>query len=233
MFCYQCQETLGNKGCSGAAGACGKKAPTAELQDLLIHTLKGVAAWAVEAKARGLATDRADEAIMHGLFSTITNANFDDYYFTRSIGEALKVRDALRDEVNRARSASGSKGCPACGTDEGVAGEKPALRSDAATWTAAPQDYASKARGVGVLATENEDVRSLRELLIYGLKGMAAYAHHAAVLGKRDDAVFAFMAKGLASTLDDGLSVDEMTALVLECGSVGVAAMALRSEELV
>ena len=227
MFCYQCQETVGNKGCSGAAGACGKKAPTAELQDLLVHTLKGVAAWAVEARALGLASVEADDAIMDGLFATITNANFDDSYFEASIGEALRLRDSLRDAVNRARSAAGSKGCPACGTDEGVAGEKAVLSSDAALWTAAPQDYASKAKGVGVLATGNEDVRSLRELLTYGLKGMAAYAHHAAVLGRRNDAVFAFMARGLASTLNDGLSADEMTALVLECGSVGVAAMAL------
>ena len=133
----------------------------------------------------------------------------------------------LRDAVNRARAASGSKGCPACGTDEGVAGEKAVLRSDAALWTAAPQDYASKAVGVGVLATMNEDVRSLRELLIYGLKGMAAYARHASVLGKRDDSVFAFMHRAMASTLDDALSADALTALVLECGSTGVAAMAL------
>jgi len=227
MFCYQCQETAGNKGCSGAAGACGKKAPTAELQDLLVHTLKGVAAWAYEARVLGRVPAEADEAIMDGLFATITNANFDDEYFSRSIGKALRLRDSLRDEVNRARSAAGPKGCPACGSDGGLAGEKAVLRSDAATWTAAPQDYASKAKAVGVLATESEDARSLRELLIYGLKGMAAYAHHAAVLGKRDDSIFAFMAKGLASTLDDGLSIDEMTALVLECGSVGVAAMAL------
>ncbi len=227
MFCYQCQETIGNKGCAAQAGACGKKAPTAELQDLLVHALKGLSAWAVEARARGLAAAKADELIMDGLFATITNANFDDAHFAKAIGEALKARDALRDRVNRARSASGSRGCPACGTDEGVSGEKPILRSDAALWTAAPQDYASKAKGVGVLATKDEDVRSLRELLIYGLKGMAAYAHHAAVLGKRDDAIFAFMAKALAATLDDGLSADALTALVLECGSVGVSAMAL------
>jgi len=227
MFCYQCQETIGNKGCAGGAGACGKKAPTAELQDLLIHTLKGVGAWAVEARALGLRTAAADDAVMEGLFATITNANFDDDYFVRAVGKALRLRDALRDSVNRARAAAGSKGCPACGTDQGVAGEKAVLRSDAALWTAAPQDYASKAGSVGVMATENEDVRSLRELIVYGLKGVAAYAHHAAVLGARDDAVFAFMHKGMAATLDDSLSADALTALVLECGSTGVAAMAL------
>ncbi|HQO65488.1 MAG TPA: hydroxylamine reductase, partial [Spirochaetales bacterium] len=104
MFCYQCQETAGNKGCSGAAGACGKKAPTAELQDLLVHTLKGVAAWAYEARVLGRVPAEADEAIMDGLFATITNANFDDEYFSRSIGKALRLRDSLRDAVNRARS---------------------------------------------------------------------------------------------------------------------------------
>ena len=227
MFCYQCQETIGNKGCAGAAGACGKKAPTAELQDLLIHTLKGVGAWAVEARALGLRTAEADDAVMEGLFAAITNANFDDDYFVQAIGKALRLRDALRDSVNRARGAAGSKGCPACGTDQGVAGEKVVLRSDAALWTAAPQDYASKAGSVGVMETKDEDVRSLRELIVYGLKGVAAYAHHAAVLGQRDDAVFAFMHKGIAATLDDSLSADALTALVLECGSTGVAVMAL------
>jgi len=227
MFCYQCQETVGNKGCAASAGACGKKADTSDLQDLLIHTLKGIGAWAVEAKAHGLPTDEADDAVMEGLFATITNANFDDEYFIKSTGKALRFRDSLRDSVNRARSAGGSKGCPACGTDEGVADEKAILRSDAALWTAAPQDYASKAKTVGVLATENEDVRSLRELIIYGLKGVAAYAHHAAVLGKRDAAVFTFMHKGMAATLDDTLTADTLTALVLECGTTGVTAMAL------
>ena len=227
MFCYQCQETVGNKACAASAGACGKMADTSALQDLLVHTLKGIGAWAVEAKALGLVTDQADDTVMKGLFATITNANFDDDYFIRSIGSALRFRDSLRDSVNRARGATGSKGCPACGTDEGLADEKAILRSDAALWTAAPQDYASKAKTVGVLTTENEDVRSLRELIIYGLKGVAAYAHHAAVLGKRDASVFAFMHKGMTATLDNTLSADALTALVLECGTAGVAAMAL------
>jgi hydroxylamine reductase len=227
MFCYQCQETIGNKGCTAAAGACGKDAATADLQDLLIHTLKGLGAWVTEARALGLETASADDAIMNGLFATITNANFDAVYFQQSIGSALKLRDSLRDAVNRARGAAGSKGCPACGTDQGIAGEKPVLRSDAALWTATLQDYASKAKTVGVLATGNEDIRSLRELLIYGLKGMAAYAHHASVLGKRDQAIFAFMARALAATVDESLNLEALTALVLECGSFGVTAMAL------
>lgn len=227
MFCYQCQESIGNKGCTQAAGACGKKSDTSDLQDLLIHSLKGISAWAIEARALGLDTKEADHIVMDGLFSTITNANFDDAFFIRSIGSALSLRDSMRDSINRARSTAGSKGCPACGTDEGVSGEKPSLRTDAALWTAAPQDYASKAKTIGVLATENEDVRSLRELIIYGLKGMAAYLSHAAVLGKHDDAVFAFMHKAMTATTDDSLSVEALIALVLECGTNGVAAMAL------
>ena len=230
MFCYQCQEAMGNKGCAAAKGVCGKDAPTSDLQDLLIHTLKGIGAWATEARTLNLSTeltDVADDAVTEGLFASITNANFDQDWFAQATTRGLLLRDKLRDAVNRARGAAGSKGCPACGTDAGVSGEKAVLRSDAATWTAAPQDYLSKAASVGVLSTLNEDVRSLRELLIYGLKGMAAYAHHVSVLGKRDPAIFAFMHKALAATLDDSLDGAALTALVLECGSVGVTAMAL------
>ena len=217
MFCYQCQETMGNKGCALAKGVCGKEAETAELQDLLIHTLKGIGVWAVEANKLGLDTSDADNAVMDGLFATITNANFDPAYFERTIGEALWTRDALRDDVKRAR---GPRADSACGDRNGP------LCSDAALWSASAQDYASKAKTVGVLATENEDIRSLRELTIYGLKGMAAYARHAAVLGKRDPEVFSFMHKALAATLDDTLSAEALTALVLECGATGVKAMA-------
>lgn len=227
MFCYQCQETMGNKGCSLAKGVCGKDAATSDLQDLLIHTLKGVGAWAHEARSLGKETPEADDAVMDGLFATITNANFDADYFTRTIGEALRVRDRTRDIVKLARGAAKDVACAECGGSAPKGGEKSLLCTDAALWTAAPQDYASKAAKVGVMATLNEDVRSLRELVIYGLKGMAAYAHHAAVLGKRDPAVFAFMHKAMMSTLDDTLGAAELTALALECGSVGVATMAL------
>jgi len=227
MFCYQCQEAMNNKGCALAKGVCGKDAATADMQDLLIHTLKGVGAWAMEARSFGLETDAADDAVMEGLFACITNANFDRSWFEAAVTRALNIRDLLRDSVDRARGASGDKACPACGGDQGPSGGKASLRTDAATWAAAPQDYASKASAVGVLATENEDVRSLRELLIYGLKGMAAYAHHASVLGKRDPAIFAFMHKAMAATTDDTLSAAELTALVLECGAVGVSVMKL------
>ena len=208
MFCYQCQETIGNAGCQAAKGACGKDAKTAELQDLLIYSLKGLSIWALEARAKGLATKDADDLVMEGLFATITNANFTPEYFENLTETVLAARDTQEAAVK-------------------AAGGKPALAaSDAAVWKAGKGDFAAKAAKVGVLATSNVDVRSLRELLIYGLKGMAAYAHHAAVLGYRDDAVFAFMHKALAATLDDSLDAGALTGLVLECGSVGVAVMA-------
>jgi hydroxylamine reductase len=218
MFCYQCQEAIGNKGCTLAAGACGKPSATAELQDLLIHTLKGVSTWAAEAQRLGIETRKADDAVIEGLFATITNANFDPEYFSVAIGSALRIRDDIRDRVKSLQGALVEQSC----ADRGSR-----TCSDAALWTAAPQDYATKATSVGVLATANEDIRSLRELIIYGLKGMAAYAHHASVLGKRDPSVLAFMHKALSATTDDSLSADELTALVLECGSTGVSAMAL------
>ncbi len=218
MFCYQCQEAIGNKGCTLAAGACGKPAATAGLQDLLIHTLKGVSAWATEAQRLGIDTEKADNMVMDGLFATITNANFDDDYFRAAIGTALRIRDALRDRVKSAQSTLVEQSC---------AGKGSRTCSDAALWTSAEQDYSTKAATVGVLATAHEDIRSLRELVIYGLKGMAAYAHHASVLGARDPSVLAFMHKALSATTDDSLSADELTGLVLECGATGVSAMAL------
>jgi hydroxylamine reductase len=230
MFCYQCQEALGNKGCNVAKGVCGKEAAVSDLQDLLIHALKGVSAWAVEARSLGLPTDEADDAVMEGLFASITNANFDATWFEKAVGRALRIRDRLRDAVDRARGAAGPKGCPSCGGSSagaGLAGERDLLRSDVATWTAAPQDYAAKATAVGVLSTANEDIRSLRELLVYGLKGMAAYAHHASVLGRRDGSIFGFMHKAMAAVADDAVGAEALTAMVLECGSVGVATMAL------
>ena len=218
MFCYQCQETIGNKGCAASAGACGKDAATADIQDLLIHTLKGIGAWATEAKKLGLDTTDADNAIMDGLFATITNANFDRTWFEKAITSGLRIRDSLRERTKAADPSLVEKSCAGSGNP---------LCSDASLWTAAPQDYASKATTVGVLSTTDEDIRSLRELTIYGLKGMAAYAHHASVLGKRDANVFEFMARAMAATTDDSLSVEQLTALVLETGTIGVSAMAL------
>lgn len=204
MFCYQCQEAAKGTGCT-IAGVCGKRENTSILQDLVIHLLKGIGWYAVriEDLPEGL-----DRFVIEALFSTITNANFDDAVFTDHITRALEYRDRLQ------------------------ALYKPAAQEDsvpdAATWKPASKaEYPIKAAMVGVLATENEDVRSLRELTIYGIKGMAAYLEHADNLGYEDRQIVRFIYKGLAATTDDSLSIDELTALVLECGKYGVDAMAL------
>ena len=207
MFCYQCQETARGSGCT-VQGVCGKKADVANLQDLLIYTLKGISAYTVEARKAGIATAAADKFIMEGLFATITNANFDKEYFVTLIKQALAVRDSVKAEL-------------------AAAGATAAVSHDSAVWFADDAAaFEEKAATVGILATENEDVRSLRELLTYGVKGMAAYAEHAFTLGYADDALFAFMQKALVATTQD-LTADELVALVMECGKYGVDVMAL------
>ena len=205
MFCYQCQEAAGNRGCS-ARGMCGKTAETANLQDLLVHVLKGVAVYGAKAADEGV-LDRASGFFMaDALFTTITNANFDNARMTVLVDEALQLRAAL---------------CAKVGAQVTVP------LPDAATWTpASAADYAAKAEQVGVLSQPNEDVRSLHELLIYGLKGVAAYAHHAAVLGFEQDAVYGDIMRRLASTTRD-LPVDQMIAEVMQTGALAVTVMAL------
>ncbi len=200
MFCYQCQETAKNEGCT-IRGVCGKTESTANLQDLLIHLLKGISIWGEKAEG----TDaKAGRFIMESLFATITNANFDDARFVALIDEAQVIRDGLKAKAG--------------GSDEGM--------HDSATWSGSGlETYLEKAKSVGVLATENEDVRSLRELVIYGLKGLAAYAEHAAILGAEDDALYAFAMEALAATTKE-LSVDELIAMVMKTGEFGVTAMA-------
>ena len=208
MFCYQCQETARGAGCT-MRGVCGKTADVANLQDLLIYTLKGISACVLEARKAGLAQPAADKFIMEGLFATITNANFDKEYFVALIKQALKVREDVKAALAKA----------------GVTAE---CKHDSATWFAdSAAAFEAKAATVGILATENEDVRSLRELLTYGVKGMAAYAEHAYTLGYQDAALFAFMAKALAATTDDTLTADQLVALIMECGKHGVDVMAL------
>ncbi len=200
MFCYQCQETLGNKGCT-VNGICGKKGDTAILQDLLIYTAKGIS---VVADKAGKNDKDISHFVTKSLFTTITNVNFDDDNLIGIIKQGL----ALREEIKTRYNVSGDL-------------------HDSAVWTAeTKEDFLKKAETVGVLATENEDVRSLRELLTYGLKGIAAYAEHAYVLGFEDQAVFDFMIEGLASTTKD-FSVDEMIALVMRTGEAAVGAMAI------
>jgi len=181
---------------------CGKKSETANLMDLLIHTLKGISV-VVEASGQP-PTREVGRFISQAMFATITNANFDSGRIVALIEQALKIRDGLKVKY---------------------AAKLPKTLHDSVTWSASPADYDEISTHVGVLATANEDVRSLRELLIYGLKGVCAYADHAAVLNHEDDTIYAFLTKAMASTTKD-LSVDEMVGLVLECGNIAVTTMA-------
>ena len=205
MFCFQCQETAGNKGCM-FGGVCGKKPETANLQDLLIYVTKGLSEITTRLRSEGKEIPAAiDRLITTNLFMTITNANFDDDRFIDRINATLSSRDELFEQLH---------------DDTGL--------SDAASWQyRTAEERTLKADKVGVLDTGNEDLRSLRELTLYGLKGMAAYNKHANVLGYADIAIDAFLQKALAKTLDDSLSTDDLTSLVLETGSFGVKVMAL------
>lgn len=205
MFCFQCQETAGNKGCM-FGGVCGKKPETANLQDLLIYVTKGLSEITTRLRSEGKEIPAAiDRLITTNLFMTITNANFDDDRFIDRINETLSSRDELFEQLH---------------DDTGL--------SDAASWQyRTAEERTLKADKVGVLDTGNEDLRSLRELTLYGLKGMAAYNKHANILGYADTGIDAFLQKALAKTLDDSLSTDDLTSLVLETGSFGVKVMAL------
>ncbi len=216
MFCFQCQETAKNSGCT-FLGYCGKPEETANLQDLLIFVLKGVSIYAEKLKEMGISDPGTGRFIVQGMFATITNANWDNQRFEELIREALQVRDRLKEEfLDAYQEQHGSA----------FSGKL----HDAAEWTGeTPADFALKAPSVGVLSTGNEDVRSLRELLIIGLKGVGAYADHAAALGFEKDEIYDFIISGLASTTRD-ISAEEMTGLVLKAGEVSVATMALLDE---
>ncbi|NLO21968.1 MAG: hydroxylamine reductase [Syntrophomonadaceae bacterium] len=208
MFCFQCQEASKNTGCT-VKGVCGKPEELAKMQDLLIYVLKGIAFYAQKGRMKGIEDPEINHFTMDALFMTITNANFDQ---DRMV-EKIKVGLALRENIKQKLLESGT-----------IDGPIP----EAATWYSDNEaEFMEKAGQVGVLATENEDVRSLRELLVYGIKGMAAYAEHAYNLGYEEVKVYEFLHKGLAATLDDSLSADELVALVLECGQYGVEVMAL------
>lgn len=206
MFCYQCQETAKNTGCT-VMGVCGKTEEVAKLQDLLIYAVKGISEVVVKTNTK--ASDIADinREMVTSLFITITNANFDADAIEAQIVKVLGLRDQLAK-------------------DKGYNGNH-----DAALFTVDTREsMLAKAATVGVLATENEDVRSLRELIIYGIKGLAAYVEHALNLGKENNDIYAFMYEGLAATLDDSLSADALVALTLKTGELGVAGMALLDE---
>ncbi len=209
LFCYQCQETAKGTGCT-IRGVCGKTDDVAKMQDLLIYVLKGISVYGVEARKADNIDDETDKFIMESLFSTITNVNFDKEYFIDRIKQGLAIRDKMRETLAK----------------NGI--KLDADLPDAALWIPnTPEELEEKADAVGVLATENEDIRSLRQLITYGVKGMAAYAKHAYVLGYDNKEIMGFMQKALAATLDDTLGVQELVDLTMETGKYGVDVMAL------
>jgi len=206
MFCYQCQETAKNQGCT-VRGVCGKQPETAVLQDMLIYAVKGIAFWGERAAKQGLSIKQEGLFAAQSIFATITNANFDDDRLVKQIEMALEYRDALRA---KAESADATEEIPDC-----------------ATWTGEGKEvFLAKGASAGVLATENEDVRSLRELIVYGVKGIAAYADHAAMLGQEDEEIYKSIFTALAATTRE-LSVDELVAAVMAVGNNAAATMAL------
>ena len=204
MFCYQCQETAGGKGCS-VSGVCGKTPEVANIQDLLIYVTKGISAVTTALRKEGTpVSSEVNHLITLNLFITITNANFDKDAIEAKIIETLTVKEELLKSV-----------------------KDTVCLPPAALWNGDEATFPEKAKTVGVLSTENEDIRSLRELIIYGLKGLSAYSKHANALLKDDEEVDIFLQRALAATLDDSLSVDELVALTLETGKYGVSGMAL------
>ncbi len=213
MYCDQCQEAAKGTGCT-VRGVCGKSDDVANLQDLLIYLLKGISVCNLPLKNKGIKTPKADKFVLESLFATITNANFDKNYFETKIREGLLLRDEmkLQLEENKIELSDAS-------TDSNI---------DAVVFNVSSlSEMETKAKEVGYLSILNEDVRSLRSLIIYGLKGIAAYADHALALGFADAELDLFVQKALAATLDDTLTADELVALTLETGKFGVAAMAL------
>lgn len=204
MFCYQCQETANCSGCT-VSGVCGKKPDTANMQDLLVYVTKGISAVTTQIRAEGKQIDKSiNHLITLNLFTTITNANFDKDVIVERIKTTLKVKENLLKEVS----------------------DKSALPS-ASLWNGNESEFAAKAATVGVLATGNEDIRSLRELITYGLKGLSAYSKHANVLMNDNEELDAFLQRALSMLLDDTLSVDDLVALTLETGKFGVDGMAM------
>lgn len=204
MFCYQCQETANCSGCT-VSGVCGKKPDTANMQDLLVYVTKGISAVTTRLRAEGKQIDKSvNHLITLNLFTTITNANFDKDVITERIKNTLEIKAKLLNKIT----------------------DKSSLPS-AALWGANESEFMAKAVTVGVLATENEDIRSLRELITYGLKGLSAYSKHANVLLEDNEELDAFLQRALAMLLDDTLSVDDLVSLTLETGKYGVDGMAM------
>ena len=204
MFCYQCQETAGCSGCT-RVGVCGKQPDVAAMQDLLVYATKGISAVTTTLRQEGVAIQPAvNHMITLNLFTTITNANFSKEAIIARIQETLSEKDLLLSKLTNIDALP-----------------------EAALWNGSVEEFDTKAAAVGVLSTENEDIRSLRELITYGLKGHSAYSKHANVLLQDNEEIDAFMQRALAATLDDSLSADDLIALTLETGKYGVDGMAL------
>lgn len=204
MFCYQCQETAGCKGCT-VVGVCGKQQDVAAMQDLLVWVTKGICAVTTRLREEGRAVaDEVNHLVTENLFTTITNANFDKAAIEKRIEKTLEMKTALWEQLERRDNLP-----------------------EAAGWTGEPSEFIKKASEVGVLIGQNEDIISLRSLITYGLKGLSAYTRHANVLLQEDREADAFLQRALAATLDDGLSVDDLIHLTLETGEYGVRGMAL------
>ena len=203
MFCYQCQETAGCKGCT-MSGVCGKKPDVAAMQDLLVYVTKGISAITTALRQEGKQVSaKINHLITLNLFTTITNANFDKESIESRIRATLTEKEVLLKQVTNLT-----------------------VLPEAAKWNGS-ENWEEKARTVGVLSTENEDIRSLRELITYGLKGLSAYSKHANVLLEDNDEVDTFLQKALAATLNDNLSVEDLIALTMETGKYGVSGMAM------
>ena len=211
MFCFQCQETAKNEGCT-VKGVCGKTDEVSNLQDVLVFAAKGVAAYSSQLRNAGKRYDKVDEYLYRSLFISITNANFDGDEIIEAIKEGVNLRNFLKSELEK----------------EGIALDPKFENTFLTTYEYSENDdLVELAKKVGVLRTENIDVRSLREMVLYGLKGMAAYGFHAYNLGSTDNDIYKFYEKALLATVDDSLSAEELTALVFETGEYGVKVMAL------
>ena len=211
MFCYQCEQTAKGKGCE-IAGVCGKTADVAALQDLLVHALKGLSLYGVSGRKVGVSDNEVNRFTCEAVFSTLTNVNFDPARFVALLEKSETLKNKLKEKVKAAGGKADFTESAACAiqgksVEQLVqAGEKVGVKAD---------------------PNENEDIRSLRQLIIYGIKGVAAYADHAAILGKEDDRVYAYIHEGLAATLDASLGVNDLVGLALKCGEVNLLAMEL------
>ena len=207
MFCFQCEQTAKGEGCT-KIGVCGKQPETADLQDLLMYTVKGLSQVAVAAKKAGISDPEVNKYTCEAIFSTLTNVDFDPDRFVTLIKQGVQYRDQLKAKV-------GAAGLPQGPADFSPAADKTAM--------------VAQGQSVGIMADANlnEDIRSLRELLIYGIKGLAAYTDHARILGQEDESIYDFIHEAMAASLDDSLGVNELVGLALKCGEVNLRAMEL------